>query len=211
MYHTALKMASQIAEPQTRSPNAYALMIAAGHMRMDAARKGPEGKSSALAGKVKLRCEQVDMQVASFTPLMGKYAYLWNVTLNRRLEEGRELFYEPDPSSRTRLCGVTVTSITMPLKRCQDVVYTGFEDAARMALAGPSRSRTKSHWDPAWLTAGVSKEGGQCRVVLNRAVARSGTDGLLLGENCYSFYGANLQVRLRPPHLLSGLFPLGPL
>ena len=91
MYHTALKMASQIAEPETRSPNAYALMIAAGHMRMDAARKGPEGKSSALAGKVKLRCEQVDMQVASFTPLMGKYAYLWNVTLNRRLEEGRAL------------------------------------------------------------------------------------------------------------------------
>ncbi len=49
------------------------------------------------------------------------------------------------------------------------------------------------HWDGNWKTAGVSKDTqGRCRVVLNRAVARSGTDGLLLGENCYSFYGANL-------------------
>jgi len=202
MYHTALKMARQVAEPTTRPWSAYELMVAAGKMRMDAARKGPEGKGHSLASKVTLRCDE-DMPAASMTPLMGKYGYLWNVTLGRRHREGRAIFFEPEPSSRTRLCGVYVTFATMPLERCHAVQYPILGDATKQALAVSAGSRHPSHWDPGWATAGVSRVNGKCRVVINRAIARSGTDGILLGENCYSFYGANSQVPTRRDSILS--------
>jgi len=160
---------------------------------------GPEGKDSVMTRKVVMRSED---GTASFTPLQGKYLYLWNITLQRRLTEGKDPFFEPDDSegSRARFCGLTVTHVVLPMQRVKQVLesfYPGYKDdeALRKALQSTERSRHPDNWSADWSSNGISKlKGDKCRIVINKAVARSPTDGLLLGENCYSFYGANIQV-----------------
>ena len=86
------------------------LLEKAGKLRMNAAADGgPEGDydrsdehASSMPTPNMPKIRSMD-ETSSFTPLMGKYGQLWNITLWRRIEEGKDLFFEPIPDSRTRL------------------------------------------------------------------------------------------------------------
>ena len=81
-------------------------------------RRNVEEDANELRQKVQRRTTQ------GLTMLAGKYGYLWNVTLRRRAAAGKEVFFEPLPSDRTRACG-------------------GWCRWGRLCWDGPPRARTR--------------------------------------------------------------------
>lgn len=76
--------------------------------------------------------------------------------------------------------GLQVTHLVLPWADCEPVVAEE-EQEANINFDHPNN----------WAAAGVYRARGErCVVVMNRAVARSVFDGLLLGRDCYTFYGS---------------------
>jgi len=139
-------------------------------------RRNVEEDANELRQKVQRRTSQ------GLTMLAGKYGYLWNVTLRRRAAAGKEVFWEPLPSDRTRACGATVSHVTLPWAECEPVVKReGMAD--KINFEHPHN----------FYAAGVYRDGARgerCFVVMNRAVARSVLDASMVGLDCSRWYGA---------------------
>ena len=192
-----LSLAARL-ESNERPATPRELLRLAGEIRMAGAQSaGSEGgaMSRPLATKVKLRDSS---NLANLhTALSGKYGRQWNETLRRRIEQGRHpALFEPrgnaikgsEQTERARLCGAVVTHDLLPWRRCEAFLTAHSDDIEVPTGAGPTRDRHSGIERVRYIDARSDK----CRVVLNRMVARSVFDGILLGLNCWDWYGARL-------------------
>ena len=198
----ALRVASRLGS-DSPPPSVTALLELAGEARMRVATEfGSEGADHPLGQNVLLRRATAATKTTA-TPLAGKYLFMWNATLE--LVDDVDPFFEPPPlaapashggggpppravsTPRSRVCGTTATHVIVKRERCEAALAEIEGEFGASEGLRASEASLES-WGP--LTAGVQRDGNlDCRVVLNRVTTRPAYDGLLLGEDCYQWYG----------------------
>ena len=169
----AQSLSRQLHDPSVRPQTPEQLLVLARRLRQRSGGTGRFAEDDA---------SQLRSQSLSFvlTPITHKYSLQWNLTLSRRLSEGREPFFEPDgPSGRSAACGATITHVWLPEAQCDPVLRQ---------LAPGVDFWSGENWHE--LVGGIRRRPDGCRIVMNRAVSRPVLDGLLLGEECFSWYGS---------------------
>lgn len=145
---------------ETSDFNMTDLLDLAGEVRSKSTAKGEEAKNGAR------RLFQETTIGTSVSP-MRRYGAFWH----------RKTLAEPWPSGRTEICEATVTSVQVDAEYCRTALTT-------LNISNNSEQNASMKERQAGVYLNDS-----CLVVLTRTIGVSALDGLLLGWDCYTWYG----------------------